>query len=252
MTLKDRHAVVTGGGTGVGAAIAVDLAMAGAKVTILGRREEPLVQLAASIPDIEWVCADVTKVQPLQQALEAARKKSGCIDIVVANAGAASSKPFAQLSVDDLQAMLDVNLIGVFNTFQAVMPDMINSGWGRMIAIASTAGLKGYGYVSHYCAAKHGVIGMIKSLSLEVARKGITVNAVCPSYVDTEMTSRTIANIMQKTQMKKSDAVASLISANPQRRLITPDEVADTVTWLCGKGASAINGQAVSISGGEI
>ena len=252
MAISDKHAIVTGGGTGVGAAIAVDLARAGATVTILGRREEPLKELALTSPNIQWACADVTNVEALRQALSVARKKSGRIDVVIANAGAASSKPFAQLSAHDMQEMLDVNLMGVFNTFQAVLPDMIDSGWGRMIAVASTAGLKGYGYVSHYCAAKHGVIGMIKSLSLELARKGITVNAVCPSYVDTDMTARTIANIMQKTRMSETEAVASLVAANPQRRLITPGEVADTVTWLCGESASAINGQAVSISGGEI
>lgn len=252
MKVSNRHAVVTGGGTGVGAAIAVDLARAGATVTILGRREEPLIKLASTSPNIEWACADVTNVETLQQAISAAREKSGRIDIVIANAGAASSKPFAQLSADDMQGMLNVNLMGVFNTFQAVLPEMIDNGWGRMIAVASTAGLKGYGYVSHYCAAKHGVIGMIKSLALELARKGITVNAVCPSYVDTDMTTQTIANIMKKTQMSEAEAVASLVASNPQRRLITPGEVADTVTWLCGEGASAINGQAVSISGGEI
>lgn len=252
MTIGNKHAVVTGGGTGVGAAIAADLARAGATVTILGRREEPLIKLASTSPNIEWASADVTNAKTLQQALSAAREKSGRIDIVIANAGAATSKPFAQLNADDMQAMLDVNLMGVFNTFQAVLPDMIESGWGRMIAVASTAGLKGYGYVSHYCAAKHAVVGMIKSLSLELARKGITVNAVCPSYVNTDMTAQTIANIMQKTQMSEAESVASLVAANPQRRLITPDEVADTVTWLCGEGASAINGQAVSISGGEI
>jgi len=252
MPLSDKHVVVTGGGTGVGAAIAVELANAGAAVTIVGRREEPLVKLASTSVNIDWLCADVTKADTVQQALLMARQRSGYIDIVVANAGAASSKPFATLSTADMQSMLDVNLLGVFNTFQAVLPDMLESGWGRMIAISSTAGLKGYSYVSHYCAAKHAVIGMVKSLSKEVARKGITVNAVCPSYVDTEMTQQTIANIMQKTKMSENDAVTALIAANPQGRLILPKEVADTVAWLCGDNASAINGQAVSISGGEI
>lgn len=252
MSLHNKHAVVTGGGSGVGEAVAIDLAHAGANVTIVGRRSEPLINLAATTSNIGWGTADVTQPESLQAAIEAARDRYGPISIVVANAGAASSKPFSDLNADDLQSMLDVNLIGVFHTFQAVLPDMLKASWGRMVAVASTAGLKGYGYVSHYCAAKHAVVGLIRSLSLEVARKGITANAVCPSYVDTDMTARTIDTIMRKTQMSESDALANLVAGNPQRRLIQPKEVADTVTWLCGDGASAINGQAISISGGEV
>ena len=252
MAIRNKHAVVTGGGTGVGAAIAADLAAQHANVTIVGRRRSPIEQLAAQSDRIQWVCADVTDGKALQLALNDAREQSGQIDIVIANAGAASSKPFTQLNSDDMQAMLDVNLMGVFNTFQSALPDMIDSGWGRLIAIASTAGLKGYGYVSHYCAAKHAVVGMIRSLALEVARKGITANAVCPSYVDTAMTKRTVANIMHKTGMSKSESIASLVAANPQGRLITTAEVADAVTWICSEGAAAINGQAITIAGGEL
>ncbi len=251
MNLAGKHAVVTGGGTGVGAAIAMALADLGATVTITGRRKTKLDEVAANQARINVCVCDVTDVDSVQECFAAARMNSGAIDIVVANAGAADSKPFHKLNRDDMYAMLDVNLIGVFNTFQAALPDMKAAGWGRLIAMASVAGLKGAGYVSHYCAAKHAVIGMTRALAIEVAKKGITANAVCPSYVDTPMTDRTIDNIMAKTGRDRQQAVAALTAGNPQGRLIRPKEVADTVAWLCGDGAAAINGQAITVSGGE-
>jgi NAD(P)-dependent dehydrogenase (short-subunit alcohol dehydrogenase family) len=252
MNLCGKHVVVTGGGTGVGAAIATYLVELGAKVTIAGRRDAPLQALAEKHANMGWAVCDVTSQAEITSGFEMARSNFGAIDIVVANAGAAESKPFSKLTTDDMQTMLDVNLMGVFNTFQAALPDMVASGWGRMIVVASTAGLKGYGYVSAYAAAKHGVVGMTRSLAIEVAKKGITANAVCPSYVDTPMTERTIENIMSQTGRDHDAAVTALTAGNPQGRLITPLEVAHTVGFLCSDQAASINGQAIALSGGEV
>ncbi len=246
-----RHALVTGGGSGVGAAVATHLSQQGFTVTITGRRESPLKALASEHQRMAWISADVTSADAMEQAVQAAVEYNGPVDIVVANAGAADSKPFGKLKSADLQAMLDVNLFGVFNTFQAVLPGMAERRWGRLIAIASTAGLQGYGYVSHYCAAKHAVIGMVKALAQEVARKGITANAICPSYVDTDMTARSIANIVKLTDKTEEQALSALVAGNPQGRLVQPQEVAGSVSWLCSEDAAAINGQAIAICGGE-
>ncbi len=242
-----KHAVVTGGGTGVGADTAQRLAKAGHTVTVMGRSEKPLQS-----QDLPYQICDVTERDAVKRAFDAARADNGPIDVVVANAGAAHSVPFAKMTPDDLTAMLDVNLTGVFNVWQEALPDMKAAGTGRMIAIASTAGLKGYPYVSGYCAAKHGVVGLTRALAIELAATGITVNAVCPGFIETPMLDRSIANIVSKTGMTKEDAAKSLTKGNPQRRFIQTDEVAETVLWLCSDAARSVNGHALSISGGEI
>ena len=242
-----KHAVVTGGGTGVGADTAQRLVKAGYAVTIMGRSEKPLK--AQRLP---WQICDVTDRDAVSRAFDAARAASGPIDIVVANAGAAESIPFAKMTSGDLAAMIDVNLTGVFNVWQEALPDMKAAGAGRMIAIASTAGLKGYPYVSGYCAAKHGVVGLTRALAIELAATGITVNAICPGFIETPMLERSIANIVSKTGMSEEDAAKSLTKGNPQRRFIQTDEVAETVLWLCSDAARSVNGHALSISGGEI
>ncbi len=242
-----KHAVVTGGGTGVGADTAQRLAKAGYTVTIMGRSKKPLQS-----QDLPYQVCDVTDRDAVKRAFDAARADNGPIDIVVANAGAAHSVPFAKMTPDDLTAMLEVNLTGVFNVWQEALPDMKAAGAGRMIAIASTAGLKGYPYVSGYCAAKHGVVGLTRALAIELAATGITVNAVCPGFIETPMLDRSIANIVSKTGMTKEDAAKSLTKGNPQRRFIQTDEVAETVLWLCSDAARSVNGHALSISGGEI
>ena len=250
--LSGRHAFVSGGGTGVGAAAAVSLAEAGARVTIVGRRREPLEATAARHPWIRGVTGDVTDPEGVAAMVAEAARLHGAADIVVANAGATVARPFLKMEAGDLTRMLDVNLGGVFHLWRATLAPMIEAGWGRLVAIASTAGLKGYAYVSTYCAAKHGVIGLTRALALETAKTGVTVNAVCPGYTDTPMLTQSIARIMAKSGRTLAEAEAALKAANPQGRFIRPEEVAETVLWLCGADAASITGQAISVSGGEV
>ncbi|MEQ6250250.1 SDR family NAD(P)-dependent oxidoreductase [Sulfitobacter sp. HNIBRBA3233] len=241
------HVVVTGGGSGVGAATAHAFAEAGWQVTIMGRREKPL-----SEQGLAYQICDVTDADAVRAAYEEARVARGPITCVIANAGAADSVPFAKMTADSLHAMLDVNLAGVFNCWQAALPDMKEAGGGQMIAVASTASLKGYPYVAGYCAAKHGVLGLTRALALELAPAGITVNAICPGFLDTPMTERSIANITDKTGMDAQAALKQLTKNNPQKRLVEVDEVAGTALWLTTPAARSVNGHALSLSGGEI
>ncbi len=245
MTLAGKTVLITGGGTGVGAEMARAFAGAGAGVIVSGRRADPLQAVAGTSESIRAITADVTDEASVAALFQAA----GPVDIVIANAGAADSAPFARTSLDDWNRMLMVNLTGVFLTLRAGLRQM--AGWGRLISVASTAGLKGYAYVAPYAAAKHGVVGLTRSLSLEVAKREITVNALCPGFLDTEMTDRSIANIMDKTGMDRAKATATLAAHNPQKRLIRPDEVSAAALWLCGPGSDGINGQAIAIAGGE-
>lgn len=245
MTLAGKRVLVTGGGTGVGADLARGFAEAGAEVVVAGRRAAPL-EAVASRTGARIVTADVTDEASVAAMFAAA----GPCDIVIANAGAAESAPFGRTTLEQWNAMLAVNLTGVFLTFRAGLAQM--PGWGRLIAVASTAGLKGYAYVAPYAAAKHGTVGLARSLALEVAKKPITVNALCPGFLDTEMTERSVANIMEKTGMDAAKARASLEATNPQKRLIQPAEVTAAALWLCGPGSEGINGQAIAIAGGEL
>lgn len=249
--MMGHHVIVTGAGSGVGEAITLAFASQGARVTAIGRRLEPLEALAARNDRITAVSADVTDAAGMEAAIARAVEKNGAPTIVVANAGSAESAPFLRTGSELLQSMLDVNLIGVFNTFQASLAKMNQKLPGRLLAIASTAGLKGYGYVSAYCAAKHGVIGLVRSLSLELAKTGVTVNAICPGFTDTPMLHKSIDTIVAKTGRSRQEAEASLRDVNPQGRFIQPDEIAETAIWLCSDAAASITGQAISLSGGE-
>lgn len=247
MTLARKHIIVTGGGSGVGATIAAELNAKGAKVTIMGRQESRLQK-----QNLPYQICDVTQASAVANAFEKARADLGPISAVVANAGAAESVPFAKMSPDQLQDMLAVNLIGVANVWQAALADMKTAGWGRLIAVASTAGLKGYPYVSAYCAAKHGVVGLTRAVALELASTDITVNSICPGFTETPLLERSVENIIEKTGMSAEAAYQSLRAGNPQKRFIQTDEVAAMAVWLCSEGARSVTGQALSLSGGEI
>lgn len=249
--LSGRHALVTGGGTGIGAAIATTLAQAGAAVMICGRRLEPLQAIAAGDSKICTAVVDVTDEKSLAKLCEQAQNAGEPFDIVVANAGMAESAPAHKTSLELWNRTLNVNLTGAFLTVKPALAAMRERGWGRIVFIASTAGLKGYAYVAPYVAAKHGVIGLMRALALETALAGITVNAICPGFTETAMLSDSIARIAGATGRSEADVRASLAASNRQGRFIQPQEVADAVLWLCGAASAAITGQAISVSGGE-
>jgi 3-hydroxybutyrate dehydrogenase len=250
--LEGCHAVVTGGGSGIGAVTARALRSRGAMVSIIGRRAEPLQQaVAAGLAD-QFVTADVTDEAALQAALVQLIAAQGPVDVLVNNAGAAFSAPFLKTTATDFRTMLDLNLMGAVHTTQAILPSMVERGRGRIVNIASTASLKGYAYVAAYVAAKHALLGLTRALALETARTGVTVNAVCPGFTDTDLLAGSVQTITDKTGRTAEQARADLARANPQGRLIMPDEVAEAVVFLCGPGAASITGTALPVAGGEI
>ncbi|MCU0826443.1 MAG: SDR family oxidoreductase [Tabrizicola sp.] len=247
MTIAGRRVLVTGGGSGAGADLALGFARAGAaEVVICGRRVSALEATAALHPAIRALACDVTD----EASVQALFQQAGRVDIVIANAGQADSAPFARTSLDQWNRMLAVNLTGVFLTFREGLRQM--GGWGRLVAVASTAGLKGYAKVAPYAAAKHGVMGLVRSLALEVAKGPVTVNAICPGFLDTEMTDQSIRVIAEKTGRSLTEARAALEALSPQNRLYRPDEVTAAALYLCGPGSDGINGQSITIAGGEL
>lgn len=245
------HAVVTGAARGIGREIASRLTRAGAVVTALGRQGAALEELVAEGCARFSAVADVTDHAAVSTAMREAAARQP-IDILIANAGAAESAAFAKSDAALFKRMMDVNFMGVVHSIQGALPSLRERPHGRIIAIASTAGLKGYGYVSAYAAAKHAVIGLVRSLALELATTSVTVNAVCPGFTDTDLVAGSIDTIMKKTGRDRAQAIAELTKHNPQGRLVSPAEVADTVLWLCGEGAGAITGQTIVVAGGEI
>jgi NAD(P)-dependent dehydrogenase (short-subunit alcohol dehydrogenase family) len=248
-TLKGKHAVVTGASRGIGLAIARGLLAQGARVTLMARDAAALEAAAAGFGDgVAWQTVDVTD----PASVDAAFARAGAADILVNNAGQAASSTFARTDAAMWQRMLDVNLTGAYHCSQAALPGMLDAGWGRIVNVASTAGLTGYRYVAAYCAAKHGLVGLTRALALELASKGITVNAVCPGYTDTDIVQDAVANIVRKTGRSAEQARAELAAGNPQGRLVQPEEVAHAVAMLCMPLASAMNGQAIAVAGGEV
>lgn len=248
---SSRHALVTGGGTGVGEAIALSFAEAGIDVTICGRRAEPLEKVAARHERIHALTADVTDEASMQALYETAEAARGPFDIVIANAGTASSAPAHRTKLEDWNRILDVNMTGAFLTVKPALSPMAKRGSGRIIFIASVAGLKGYAYVAPYVASKHGVIGLMRALSVELVKTDVTVNAICPGYVETEMLEESIERVVAKTGRSHEEARRGFVEANPHGRLIQPEEVAAAALWLVSSAASSVTGQSISISGGE-
>ncbi len=250
--LADRHAVVTGGGGGIGAAIAARLPARGAKVTLMGRDRARLERVQRELEGAAVECADVADAAAVKAAFAAARDRLGPIAVLVNNAGSVETARLADTTLELWNRALAVNLSGVFHCTRAVLDELMKADYGRIVNIASTAGLKPYAYVGAYCAAKHGVIGLTRTLALELARTAVTVNAVCPGYTDTAIVESAIDKIVAATGRSEEQARAELLKVNPQRRLIEPDEVAATVAWLCGDDARSVTGQAIVVAGGEV
>ena len=247
-----RHALITGAGTGIGAAIAKQLHNEGHNVSLLGRRLEPLAALAETLGSASLVVTgDVTDRESVEKAFALATNSFGPVEILINCAGVAPTAPFHRMEFADWQKTLDVNLNGVFHCTQVALGDMKSASWGRIVTIASTASLRGFAYVSGYCASKHAALGLTRALALETATSGITVNAVCPSYVDTDIVRDAIQEIMAKTGRSEAEALQHFTQSSPQGRLVEPNEVAASVSWLCSENAASVTGQAIAIDGGS-
>ena len=253
-TLKDKHAVVTGASRGIGAAIAASLAAQGARVSLLARDATTLNVVARELgaARAQPISADVADTESVARAFATARERFGPVQILINNAGQAASAKFTDTDRELWNRILGVNLTGTYLCTRAAATDMLQGGFGRIVNIASIAGLRGAPYLSAYVTSKHAVIGLTRSLALEYATRNITVNAVCPGYVDTDIVKNAIANISHKTGRSAAEARATLVATNPQGRLVTSEEVANATLWLCQPGSESITGQSIVLAGGEV
>ena len=255
--LGGRHAVVTGGGRGIGQAIATELARLGANLTLMGRDQKSLDAHAQTLRaqyqvKVEAIAADMSQPDAIKAAFETAAQRLGSVSVLVNNAGMAHAAPLLRTDLAKWNELLAVDLTAPYLCIQQVLKAMTTAKFGRIINIGSTAGLTGYPYVTAYCAAKHGLIGLTRALAMEVAKSGVTVNAVCPGYTDTDIVSNSVTNIVSKTDRTAEQALSELLVHNPQGRLIAPAEVAAAVGWLCLDTAQSITGQSIAIAGGEL
>jgi 3-hydroxybutyrate dehydrogenase len=255
--LRGKHAVITGASRGIGAAIALDLARRGADVTLMSRNESRLAELAAALTKTcngkaQAVAIDIAQPEQIAAAFARAADRFGPPHILVNNAGIAAAAPIGKTDLATWQRLIEVNLTGAFLCIREVVQQMAKGDYGRIVNIASTAGLTGYAYVSAYCAAKHGLVGLTRALARELAHTGVTVNAVCPGYTDTDIVAEAVGNIVAKTGRTREQALRELTAHNPQGRLVHPDEVAETVGWLCSPSSASITGQSIVVAGGEL
>jgi 3-hydroxybutyrate dehydrogenase len=257
LVLRGKHAVVTGASRGIGAAIASTLARHGADVTLMSRNEARLREQVATLKNefngkAQAVAIDIAQPVQVSAAFARAAAQFGPPQILINNAGIATASPIGKTDLAKWQQMLEVNLTGAFLCIREVVQAMAKGDYGRIVNIASTAGLTGYAYVTAYCAAKHGLIGLTRALARELAHTGVTVNAVCPGYTDTEIVAEAVGNIVAKTGRTREQALQELTAHNPQGRLVRPDEVAETVGWLCAPSSTSITGQSIAVAGGEL
>jgi NAD(P)-dependent dehydrogenase (short-subunit alcohol dehydrogenase family) len=255
--LRGKHAVVTGASRGIGAAIASTLARHGADLTLMSRNEAKLSELAATLTKTygtraQAVAVDLAQPEQIAGAFARAADAFGPPHILVNNAGIAIAAPIHRTELADWQRVMDLNVTGPFLCIRAIVKQMTKSDYGRIVNVASTAGLTGYAYCAAYCAAKHGLIGMTRALARELATTSVTVNAVCPGYTDTEIVAEAVGNIVAKTGRTPEQALKELTVHNPQGRLIRPEEVAEAVGWLCLPSSASITGQSIVVAGGEL
>lgn len=251
MSLDGRTALVTGGGRGIGRAIAHRLAKAGARIIVMGRTETEITEVAREVGGIA-MSVDLTKRAKTDSALAKLRETAPRIDILVNNAGIAESAPLDRSSDEMWDRLFEINATSAFRLCRALVPAMIEAGWGRVVNVASNAGITGYAYTAAYCASKAAMIGMTRSLAVDLAKTGVTMNAVCPGWVETRMAEEAVIRIVRKTGRTEAEARAALETMSPQGRMIAPDEVALVVAMLCEDAARGIHGQAIVVDGGQV